>query len=253
MTGYFNARQQTGVTLIELMIAMVLGLLVAGGIVTVFSSTANSTKVQTQLARLQEEGRYAITRLTGDLRMANGQYCSNTGGVATNNGSNNIYMDNLRAPKVYAKDFLGALNDVTVQWGVGPYPAPPAEPYYVPAFLSTRGYDCSKTTCQPVDPHAFVASIPTQGTAIGDRVLGTDVITLRYVDSSRGWTVDGIQTSTSPILPVQGPAKLLSITVNPKAGEPSLSEFAGGHLAMLADCSTGQIFAADGPGVGFDA
>ncbi len=64
------------------MVAMVLGLLVAGGIITVFSSTSSSSKAQTQLARLQEEGRFAISRLGGDLRMANGQYCNNSGGAA---------------------------------------------------------------------------------------------------------------------------------------------------------------------------
>jgi type IV pilus assembly protein PilW len=53
---------QRGVTLIELMVAMLLGLIVAGGIVTVFSSTSSSNKAQTQLARLQEEGRFAIGR-----------------------------------------------------------------------------------------------------------------------------------------------------------------------------------------------
>ena len=80
--GHAVLRRQRGVTLIELMVAMVLGLLVAAGIVTVFSSTSSSNKSQTQLARLQEEGRFAISRLGSDLRMANGQYCTNSGGTA---------------------------------------------------------------------------------------------------------------------------------------------------------------------------
>ena len=61
---------QSGVTLVELMIAMVLGLLVSGGIITVFLTTSNSNRVQNQLARLQEEGRYAIGRLVGRRPMA---------------------------------------------------------------------------------------------------------------------------------------------------------------------------------------
>ena len=57
-----------GFTLIELMIAMVLGLLVAAGIVTVFASTSSSNKPQNQLAQLQEAGRFAVTRISTDLR-----------------------------------------------------------------------------------------------------------------------------------------------------------------------------------------
>jgi len=76
------SRAARGFTLIELMVAMVLGLLVAAGIVTVFASTSSSNKAQNQLAQLQEAGRFAVTRMGTDLRMANGQYCTNTGGVA---------------------------------------------------------------------------------------------------------------------------------------------------------------------------
>ena len=75
---FIGKYRKSGFTLIELMVAMVLGILVAGGIVTIFISTSSSTKAQTQLARLQEEGRYAIARLSNDLSMANGQYCTNT-------------------------------------------------------------------------------------------------------------------------------------------------------------------------------
>lgn len=245
-----DARLQSGVTLIELLVAMVLGLLVAGGIVTVFTSTSSSNKAQLQLASLQEEGRFAITRLTGDLRMANGGYCSNTGGVATNANSNGLYMDSLRAPKVYTANYLGALSDLTTTWG-SPYPTAPTEPYYVPAFASMRGYDCTKTACNPVDPHSSIAAIPKQGTAVGNRVLGTDLITLRYMDPGRGWVVDGTNTYTTADLSGAKPAKLKSITVNPQAGEPSLEEFKSGDLAMLADCSNGQIFAVTVPGAGF--
>jgi type IV pilus assembly protein PilW len=241
---HFFAHKQHGITLIELMVAMVLGLLVAAGIVTVFASTSNSNKAQTQLALLQEEGRFAITRLSNDLRMANGQYCSNTGGVASNTGSNNLYMDGLRSPKVYAKDLLGALSDVTTKWAAAPYPATPVAPYYFPAFLSMRGYDCSKTApCTPDVPATFLKAM---GTGVGARVVGASVLTLRYMSPSRGWTLDGINSTVS----ADRTGKLKSLTVKPATGEPALSEFQAGHLAMLADCSNAQIFAVDAPSSG---
>ena len=236
--------RQSGVSLIELMIAMVLGLLVAAGIVTVFLATSNNNRAQAQLASLQEEGRFAILRISADLRMANGHYCSNSGGVADTSGSNGMYMDGLRAPKVYATGLIGALSDVTTNWGSASYPPIPASPYYLPAFLSMRGYECGKTNCSP----DVSTKLPSLGTSLGERVIGASVLTLRYLDSSRGWAIDGVNSST--IADAKG--KLRSVTVRPKpaAGEPALSEFKAGHLALLADCSNAQIFAVDAPSSG---
>jgi hypothetical protein len=73
---------QAGVSLLELMIALVLGLLVALGVVSLFIGVSKAQLVHTQIARIQEEGRMAIAQLAEDLRMANAQHCSNTGGNA---------------------------------------------------------------------------------------------------------------------------------------------------------------------------
>lgn len=233
---------------------MVLGLLVAAGIVTVFASTSSSNKAQNQLARLQEEGRFAITKLSTDLRMANGQYCTNTGGVAKP-GSGGLYLDQLRSPMVYASNLVGstgavsgALADVTTGWGAasgsgGNYPVKPTAPYSMPSYLFMRGYDCTTTTCTPIDP--TTAGLPAMGTTLGSRVIGADVITVRYINPARGWTIGG--TGSSSILTSGGGSggSITSITLvqNKAANEPPVSEFAPTDLAMLADCSNAQIFA----------
>lgn len=195
-------RGQSGLTLIELMVAMVLGLLVAAGIVTVFASTSSSNKAQNQLARLQEEGRFAITRLSSDLSMANGQYCTSSGGVAQP-GSGGTYLDHLRAPKVYAKNLIGtlaALSDVTTAWGTtsgsATYPAAPTASYSMPSFLFMRGYDCTSTACTPVDPSSI--GIPATGKALNKRVIGSDVLTVRYVNPSAGWSIGSAGAVRSP-------------------------------------------------------
>ena len=238
---------QHGVTLIELMVAMALGLLVAGGIITVFSSTSSSSKAQTQLARLQEEGRFAINRLGVDLRMANGQYCNNSGGTATA-ATNGTLLDQLRAPRVYAPGFIGAagavsgaLADVTTPFGSSPYPATPTDAYAIPAFLYMRGYDCTLTACTPADP--TTAGLPKMGLNLGDRVKGTDVITVRYVNSEGGWAIGHAGGSTLTIDSSGGVDTLTRLNIVPLPGEPDKSEFAGNDLAMLADCSNSQIFA----------
>lgn len=66
---YLN-RTQRGFTLIELMIAMVLGLIVAGGIVQVFVNGRQSYRVDQQVAKMQDEARFALDEIGRDLRMA---------------------------------------------------------------------------------------------------------------------------------------------------------------------------------------
>jgi type IV pilus assembly protein PilW len=244
MKRSFSLGRQHGLTLIELMVAMVLGLLVAAGIVTVFASTSSSNKAQNQLARLQEEGRFAITRLSSDLSMANGQYCTNSGGVAKP-GSGGTYLDHLRTPKVYAKNLIGALGDVTTKWGTTSgltYPAAPTASYSMPSFLFMRGYDCTLTACTPVDPHDYVAGIPAMGVTLNSRVMGSDVVTVRYVDPSAGWSIGSAGGST--IATSSSVGTITSITLKPLSNEPPASNFTNGDLVMLADCSNAQIFPA---------
>ncbi|MFC4527632.1 PilW family protein [Dyella halodurans] len=229
---------QAGVTLVELMIAMVLGLLVSGGIITVFLTTSHSNRVQNQLARLQEEGRYAIGRLVGDLRMANGHYCTNTGGLA-NQTSSGVLLDGLRSPMVYANNLVGAMSDVTTNWGASPYPAKPTSPYYFPSFLAMRGYDCTRTSCTPV-----VSKVPNMGTNVDSRVVGSSVLTLRYLDSSKGWALGGANSTVT----TDADGTVAAIDLKQGRGEPPVTDFESGDLAMLANCSSAAIFAVDGGG-----
>lgn len=243
-----------GFSLVELMVAMVLGLIVAGGIVTVFMATSTSSLVQTQLAKLQEEGRFAITALTTDLRMSNAQYCSNMGGQSAGLSNGVMTLDQyLRAPKVLVSGaiFQAAFNDNTTAWGTtsgsNTYPVSPVAAFTMPSFVSLRGYDCSVTACTPVDPStASGAGIPAQGTAVGNRVPGSGVITMRYLDGARGWVLDGVNSKIA----LSG-SNVASITVVPQAGEPPLTNFTKGDLLMLADCNAAQVFAATLSGATF--
>jgi type IV pilus assembly protein PilW len=252
MTPLTLLRRQRGLSLIELMIAMVLGLLVAGGIISIFISTSASSRVQTQLARLQEEGRYAITRISGDVAAANGQYCTNTGGNA-HLGSGGVYLDGLRAPTVYAagNSLMAALNDNTTTWGSGTYPSMPAAPYSLPAFLSMRGYDCTTTACTPMDPSTVTFTNPLKGQSqnIGDRVLGSSILTMRYVNPAAGWTIYPTGSATGSTVDVSAAdGSLTDIKLNPTANEPPITNIKANDLMMLANCSSAQIFAVSGQG-----
>lgn len=239
-----RASRQGGLTLIELMVAMVLGLLVAAGIITVFLSTSNSNRAQNQMASLQEGGRFAVTRLKSDLSMANGQYCTNSGGNA-HPSSGGPYIDGLRAPTVYAAggNMVNALSDLTTK--ASPYPdlSGMTGAYSLPAYLSMRGYDCTADGCTPVDPHGTVAPIPAAGKAVDDRAVGTSVLTVRFLDPSRGWAIVPTGSATGSTMAQQADGSL-QITLNPLTDEPPKTDFKDGDLAMLADCSNAQIFAA---------
>jgi type IV pilus assembly protein PilW len=242
-------RVARGVTLVELMVAMVLGLLVAGGIITLFLSTSNSNRVQTQLARMQEDGRFAMGRLTDDLGMATGLYCNNTGGIATQSASS-VYLDGLRTPKVLSKDLLAGLFENTTVWGqtsgTNTYPALPTAAYAMPSFLFMRGYNCTGTgDCTPIPVGFLGGDADTVGKKVGNRIAGTDVLTVRYLDSSRGWRLG----SNNLAVTNTADGSLQEITLNPTATEPPLTDFKS-DLALMADCSTAQVFNVSGGGTG---
>lgn len=62
--------RNAGMTIIELMVAMVLGLLLTGVIVTMFSSAKASFRLQDGLTRIQEDGRIAIQLIGEEVRKA---------------------------------------------------------------------------------------------------------------------------------------------------------------------------------------
>lgn len=62
---------QHGLSLVELMVALTIGLFLLAGVVTVFGKTRDLYRVNETTARLQETARYAMSTLETDLRMAN--------------------------------------------------------------------------------------------------------------------------------------------------------------------------------------
>jgi type IV pilus assembly protein PilW len=234
-------RRMAGLSLIEMMIALVMALIVAAGIVTVFQSTSSSNRVQAQLATLQEEGRFAIHSLRSDLANANGTYCSNTGGNAGATSSG-LYLDSLRSPTVYVESNLtntgvdGHFPDNTVSL------PDPTQAYSLPSSMFMRGYDCGTNSgsCKPVDPSAST-DIPVLGTAVGDRVPGTSVLTIRYLRPGSGWAIVPSSASPGTTISASSDGTVTSIALDQLPGEDPTSDFTS-TVAMLADCSNAQVF-----------
>lgn len=66
-----------GLSIVEFMIAIALGLIVIAGGLVIFSTNKQSFTVQNGLARIQENGRYAKFILSHDIRMVGFQGCPN--------------------------------------------------------------------------------------------------------------------------------------------------------------------------------
>ncbi|MDP2904120.1 MAG: PilW family protein [Methylovulum sp.] len=70
-----DKKQQAGLTLIELMVAMLIGLFLIGGVVQIFISTKQTYRLQENLSRVQENGRFAMNFIGKDLRRADFRAC----------------------------------------------------------------------------------------------------------------------------------------------------------------------------------
>lgn len=68
-----------GLTLVELMVAMALGLFLVGVMGTIFLGSKGTFQSQNQVARLQESARFSVDTISADLRMAGFQGCRGLG------------------------------------------------------------------------------------------------------------------------------------------------------------------------------
>jgi len=72
---FAGRRTSRGVTLIELMVSMVVGLIVAGAAITVFLTTSRTYQTTESLGRVQENMRVAFELMARDMREAAGNPC----------------------------------------------------------------------------------------------------------------------------------------------------------------------------------
>lgn len=70
-----STSNQNGLTLVEIMIALLLGAFILGGVLQVFVGAKKSNKMQDALSRLQENGRFAMEFIGRDIRMADFRAC----------------------------------------------------------------------------------------------------------------------------------------------------------------------------------
>jgi type IV pilus assembly protein PilW len=159
-----NVSKQFGMTLIEIMLAMLLGLFLIGGVIQIFLSAKNSYRTQENLSRIQENGRFASEILSHDIRLSGYLGCS---GVSA---TNPIVIANnpLVAPLAHA----GNVNVVAGSIVTG----------------GDNNASGSFTT------HPALASNP-----LTPVVMNTDAITVQFGESCGGYTTAVISSSITPV------------------------------------------------------
>lgn len=79
---------QTGLTLVEILIALLLGIFLIGGVLQIFSNTKQTSKMQENLSRIQENARFAMDRIARDVRQAGYRECLTVAGLVPISGTN---------------------------------------------------------------------------------------------------------------------------------------------------------------------
>lgn len=169
MNCHTGTRRQSGVTLIELMIAMLLGLLVTGGAIQIFISNRTTYAFNEGLSRLQENGRFALDTLGFRIRLA-GHFGCLWGVPITNN---------LNGPTSFAFDFdEGLAGYEAIGTGVGDTFAPAAS--------------------DPANSTVDTNWSPTLPAEIADSVVpGSDVIVVRNGSAGGNSLFTPFNTTTS--------------------------------------------------------
>lgn len=220
-----DTRRQSGLTLVEILVALSIGLFIIGAIIAMFISSRQVYRSQDALTRIQENGRFAVEVIARDIRAAGLLGCQS-----------------------YLLPEVPRLNGVLVPGRIRNTlnPDPPAAPAGSFDFSAmVQGYDAvavaedadpTRRRIPPVDPageaDAAAASwnpaLPAAILAAGTRVE-RDVLVLRGVESL------GVRVTAHP-----GGTPPGSAAVQVESG----SGIEKGQVLLVSDCESGAIFQA---------
>ena len=197
-TSCVTGRQlQRGLSLVELMVAMGIGVFLLAGAVAVFGKTRDLYRTNDATARLQETARYAMSTIEADLRMAN-----SWGLMTTPNAiDNSPRLDTANPPAIapgYAlpaelAPYAGAISQCGAMWAVKLFA-------YVEANNDAYGYACAefgtavpgsdqltirRVSTQEIQPAALAASagqIKVQASRLRGSLFASGVAPADYLD-----------------------------------------------------------------------
>lgn len=251
--------RQSGFSVVELMVALAVGAIVMAALVTITADTLATTRTQDGMARMQENGRYALSRLRRDIHQM--MYMPLTsadaslpvaaaGSVTVGAGAATVLLNSIpRAYESYLANGTniegfrpGALD--TLREGLGTY--------RIPANFFVSAHECSGGSCTPDlnTSQAAFPDIPAEGFSAGARMPGTDVITSRVINSNGSRIGDqelncsaGATGSVAGYPPFGCANGAIALLGNLDPSQPPLN-LQNGDPVLIANAKSAVIFAA---------
>ncbi|MCF7750849.1 PilW family protein [Bacillus subtilis subsp. subtilis] len=202
-----HSRRVAGISLIEVMIAMVIGLVLMLGVIQVFSASREASQLAAGAARAQENARFALEFLQRDIRMAGHFGCVNDQAhFVKNQGDPRVNIAGATTGSGHPLDF-----SVSVQG----YEAPNTGP--------TNSLTLGATWSAPAELPSALLSLSARG--------GSDILVLRFL-SPLGVPVTSISSG--------GNSK---VGFDPLLGTRLTEDgVATPRLFGIADCSHADVF-----------
>lgn len=195
-----------GFSLVELMVAITLGLIITAAVVTVFSSTRSTYQLDEGLARLQENARFAMETITRETRQAAAMGCKRWREDVSGSGVKERPFNNLKgASSGGAYDF----NEMLL------------------------GFEASNTS--PGDTRSYAGGFPADSTSdwspalntalVAGAMPGSDILVLRRISSAPARLTGAFVTDDT-------------VFVEPAAA----NRFKKDDVVMVYDCAKASIF-----------
>ncbi len=225
-----GVRHQAGLSLIELMIALLIGLVLILGLIQVFAASRQAYQLSQGIARNQENGRFAMDFLSRDLRMAGHTGCVNDQQLLTANAAGFPIGGNIRSL------FLNEADRNNNAVANIPFP--------LRFDVAIQGFDAAGT--EPGDT-VTLSTTPAAGAAADwspalpdtlanlahTPIRGSDVVVLRYF-SPEETKIQGYAPGATP-----------AVTYPDESVAGSTRVATGGHgLYAVADCGGATVFQA---------
>ncbi|MDY6828298.1 MAG: PilW family protein [Pseudomonadota bacterium] len=193
---------QKGLTLIELMVAMVVGLVLMTGVIQILMGSKDGMRWQEELARIQENGRFALHLLRQEVREAGYSGC------------NPVVTNLLNPAGVGYTPTLFELNAPATGWEFG-------------GTASGDTYSLASTNPVGVGVSSWDDAAGSDlDASLQDLVVpGTDVVVVKRAAALAGVTASG-----------NTPANANTINLT------SASGIAKGTILMISDCSGADVF-----------
>jgi type IV pilus assembly protein PilW len=102
-----NTRKQLGISLVEVLVALVISLFLLGGIIQVYVGNKATFSFTNALAEVQENGRFALDTMSQDLRLANEWGCVPFNSADTDNINNTLNSGTVAGYQAALHDFVG--------------------------------------------------------------------------------------------------------------------------------------------------